>query len=86
VIHPVHENKETTMSTSDLNQALEWHPTRLFAPRRALTCRCADHEVMGWRDEDGDWTCCTCGRPVMPSITTQRAIRSAVRDLQLRAA
>jgi hypothetical protein len=74
------------MSTSDLNPQATWHQTRAFAPRHAPTCRCAADEVMAWRDEDGDWTCCTCGRPVTPSVTRLRTVRPVVRDLQLRAA
>jgi hypothetical protein len=74
------------MSTSDLNHQLAWHHARVFAPRRAPGCRCADHEVMASRDEDGDWTCCSCGRPLAPSLTGPRALRSALRDFELRAA
>jgi len=72
--------------TSDLSHQPAWHQTRVFVPRHAPTCRCADHEVMASRDEDGDWTCCSCGRPLTPSLTGLRAFRSAVRDLELRAA
>lgn len=74
------------MSTNDLNHQPAWHHVRVFAPRRAPSCRCADHEVMASRDEDGDWTCCSCGRPLPLSLTGLRALRSAVRDLELRAA
>jgi hypothetical protein len=78
--------KEKNMSTSDLNHQPTWHQMHVFAPGYAPTCRCADHEVMASRDEDGDWTCCSCGRPLTPSLTGLRALRSAVRDFELRAA
>ena len=74
------------MSTSDLNHAPAWHHMPVSAPRRSLSCRCVEHEVMGSRDEDGDWTCCGCGRPLAPSLTRLRAVRSALRDSQLHAA
>jgi hypothetical protein len=64
------------MSTSDPSYQPAWHHVRVFVPRQAPSCRCADHEVMASRDEDGDWTCCGCGR----------AICSALRDSELRAA
>jgi len=78
--------KEKNMSTSDLSHQPAWHQMRVSAPRRAPTCRCADHEVMASRDEDGDWTCCSCGHPLLPSLTGLRALRSALRDSELRAA
>jgi hypothetical protein len=78
--------KEKNMSTSDFNHRPAWHQTRVFAPRRAASCRCADHEVTASRDEDGDWTCSSRGRPLTPSLSGLRALRSAVRDLELRAA
>jgi hypothetical protein len=74
------------MSDSDLNTQPTWHETRAFAPRPAPTCRCADHEALASRNEDGDWTCCTCGRPVKSSVLTLHAVRSAICDFQLRAA
>jgi hypothetical protein len=40
----------------------------------------------GQLKEDGEWTCCSCGHPLTPSLTGLRAIRSDVRDLELRAA
>ena len=73
------------MSTSDLNHQPAWHQN-VFAPRHAPSCRCVDHEVMASRDEDGDWTCCRCGRPLTPSLSGLRFFRSAVRALELRAA
>jgi hypothetical protein len=74
------------MSTSDLNDQPALHRMRVFAPRHAPSCRCVEHEVMASRDEDGDWTCCSCGRPLPPSSTRVRAFRSALRDSELRAA
>ena len=74
------------MSTGDLNHQPAWHHMRVFAPRHAPSCRCADREVMASREEDGDWTCCSCGRPLAPSLTRLRAFRSALRDSELRAA
>jgi len=71
---------------SNLNHQPAWHHVGALAPRHAPSCRCADHEVMASRDEDGDWTCCSCGRPLTPSLTGLRAFRPAVRDLELRAA
>jgi hypothetical protein len=74
------------MSISDLKHQPAWHHVRVFAPLHAPSCRCADREVMASRDEDGDWSCCSCGRPLTPSLIGLRAFRSAVRDLELRAA
>jgi hypothetical protein len=74
------------MNTSDLNHQPAWHHTRVFAPRRAASCHCEYHEVMASCDEDGDWICCNCGRPVLPSLTGLRAFRSALRDSALHAA
>jgi hypothetical protein len=74
------------MSTSDLNHQPAWHHVRVFAPRHGASCRCADHEVMASREEDGDWTCCSCGRPLPPSLTGPRTFRAALRDSELRAA
>jgi hypothetical protein len=73
------------MSTSDLNHQPAWRHMPVFAPRHAPSCRCADHEVTASREEDGDWTCCTCGRRLPPSLTGVRAFRSALRDSELRA-
>jgi hypothetical protein len=74
------------MSTSDLIEQRAWHHTRVFAPRHAPTCRCAEHQLMASRDQDGDWTCCRCGRQLTPSLTGLRAFSSAARDLEPRAA
>jgi hypothetical protein len=74
------------MSPSDLNPQATWHPGLVYAPRRAPACHCMDHEVMASRDEDGEWTCCSCGRPVTPSVTRLRTVGPVVGDLQLRAA
>jgi hypothetical protein len=74
------------MSTSDLNHQPAWHHTRVFAPRRAPSCHCEYHEVMASRDEEGDWICCNCGRPVLPSLTGLRAFRRALRDSAVHAA
>jgi hypothetical protein len=74
------------MSTSDLNRRPAWHHMHVFAPRPTPGCRCAGHEVMASRDEDGDWTCCSCGRPLAASLARLRAYRSAVRDSEPRAA
>jgi hypothetical protein len=74
------------MSTSDLNHQPACHRTRVFGPRRAPSCRCEYHEVMASRDEEGDWICCNCGRPVLPSLTGLRAVRAALRDAALHAA
>jgi hypothetical protein len=48
-----------------------------FAPRPAARCGCAEHEVMASRDEDGDWTCLSCGRLVGHAVTRLRALRAA---------
>jgi hypothetical protein len=74
------------MSTSDLHHDLGWHQTSVFAPNHAPSCRCADREVMASRDDDGDWTCCRCGRPLTPSLTGLRSFLSAVSALELHAA
>jgi hypothetical protein len=74
------------MSTSDLNHKPACHQMSVFAPHHAPSCRCADREVMASRDQDGDWVCCRCGRPLTPSLTGLRSSRSAVRTLELRAA
>jgi hypothetical protein len=70
---------------TDLNHRPAWHQTRVFVPAMPRST-VADHELMASRDEDGDWTCCSCGRPLTPSLTGLRASRSALRDLELRAA
>jgi hypothetical protein len=74
------------MITSDLNRQPARHQLRVFEPRHAQSCRCADHEVMASRDEDGDWVCCSCGHPPTPALSGLRAFGSVVRDLELRAA
>jgi hypothetical protein len=74
------------MSTSGLNHQPAWHHVRVSPPRHAPSCRCADHEVMASRDEDGDWTCCSCGRPLPSSLTGLRTFRATLRDSGLRAA
>ena len=51
-----------------------------------LNHRCADREVIASREEDGDWTCGSCGRPLAPPLTRLRAFHSALRDPELRAA
>ncbi|MCW3057659.1 MAG: hypothetical protein JWO21_1628 [Solirubrobacterales bacterium] len=48
-----------------------------FAPRPAPTCQCAARELAVSRDEDGDWSCCGCGRLVRPSARSLRAVRVA---------
>jgi hypothetical protein len=73
------------MSTGDLNRRTTSDQTRVFAPRHAPCCRCADHEVTASRDEDGDWICCGCGRQLTPSLGL-RGLRPAVGELELRAA
>jgi hypothetical protein len=70
---------EKSMGSSDLDQG---PPRLVFAP----TCGCAEHEVMAWRDEDGDWICGSCGRLLTPSLTALRALRSAVYGPEPRAA
>jgi hypothetical protein len=84
--HETRSHKEMSMSTGDLNSQPAWHDVGVFAPRHAPSCRCVDHEVMASRDEDGDWTCCSCGRPLLPSLTGLRAFRPALRDSGLHAA
>lgn len=84
--HETRGHEEMPMSTSDVNPQPAWHHERVFAPRHAPSCRCVDHEVMASRDEDGDWTCCSCGRPLLRSLTGLRAFRSALRDSALHAA
>jgi hypothetical protein len=74
------------MSPSDLNPRARRHPWLAYAPHRAPVCHCLDHDVMASRDEDGDWTCCSCGRPVTPAVRRPRAVRSTERDVQLQAA
>jgi hypothetical protein len=74
------------MSTSDLNRQQARHRVRVFAPRHAPSCRGADHGVMVSHDEDGDWTCCSGGRALAPSVTGLRALCSTMRDSELRAA
>jgi hypothetical protein len=73
------------MSTSELNYEPGWHQATVFAPHHAPTCRCAGGEVMASRDEDGDWICCRCGRP-LPALTRLRSLRSALSAHELRAA
>jgi hypothetical protein len=84
--HETRSHKEMSMSPSDLNPHAAWRHVRVFEPRHAPSCRCVDHEVMASRDEDGDWTCCSCGRPLLPSLTGLRAFRPALRDSALDAA
>lgn len=84
--HETRGHREMPMSTSDVNPQPAWHHERVFAPRHAPSCRCVDHEVMASRDEDGDWTCCSCGRTLLRSLTGLRAFRSALRDSALHAA
>jgi ribosomal protein L37AE/L43A len=48
-----------------------------FAPRPAPTCQCTARELVVSRDEDGDWSCCGCGRLVQPSAESVRAVRVA---------
>lgn len=74
------------MSSSHPNPGPTWRQPTVFAPRRAATCRCLHRELTASRDEDGDWTCCSCGRPVSPSATRLREVHSALRAVQLRAA
>jgi hypothetical protein len=74
------------MSPSDLNSQATWHPGLLYAPRCAPVCHCLDQDVTASRDEDGDWTCCSCGRAVAPPVTRLRAVRSTEHHAQLRAA
>jgi hypothetical protein len=74
------------VGATDLNHPPAWHQRRVLVPGHAPICRCADHEVMASRDEDSDWTSCSCGRPLTPSLTGLRASRSALRDLELSAA
>ena len=68
------------MSAGDLAQM------RLLAPRPAPTCGCAEHEVLAARDEDGDFICCGCGRPLTLSLTALLALHSAAEALEPRAA
>jgi hypothetical protein len=74
------------MSSSHLNLERTWHQPPVFAARHAGRCRCVNQEVMACRDEDGDWTCCTCGRPVARSASRPRDVLPDVCPLQLRAA
>jgi hypothetical protein len=78
--------KERNMSTSDLKHQPAWHHMHVFASRHAPSCRCTGHEVVASRDEDGDWTCCSCGRPLTSSLTGLRALRSAAHGSELLAA
>jgi ribosomal protein L37AE/L43A len=54
------------------------HGRSAFVPRPAPTCQCAARELVVSRDEDGDWSCCGCGRLVGTSATSMRAVRAAV--------
>jgi hypothetical protein len=36
--------------------------TTALLPHLARACRCADDNVIAYRDDDGDWTCTRCGR------------------------
>jgi hypothetical protein len=40
-----------------------------LAPRLAPTCRCAGGDGIGYRDEDGDWTCSRYGRQLRGHAT-----------------
>jgi hypothetical protein len=64
------------MSTSDITLQPAWHDTPEAAPQPGATCRCAAHDVVAWRDEDGDWTCCGCGRPIEASATSHPGVRA----------
>jgi hypothetical protein len=49
----------------------------VLAPRTAPGCRCAARDVIAFRDEDGDWSCYSCGRLLRPSMARRRHIRPA---------
>jgi hypothetical protein len=72
--------------TTDLNHLPAWHQTRVFVLWHAPTYRRGPGADGVARYEDGDWTCCSCGPPLTPSLTGLRTFRSATRDLELRAA
>jgi hypothetical protein len=40
-------------------------------------CRCSARDVMAFRDEDGDWTCSSCGRLLRPAEALLRQIQPA---------
>ena len=54
-----------------------WAEPSPFAPRPAPTCSCAARDIAVSRDEDGDWSCCSCGRLVGASVASLRAVRAA---------
>lgn len=37
--------------------------TVAYSPHLAPRCGCADDDVIAYRDDDGEWTCISCGRP-----------------------
>ena len=45
------------MNNSDLT-----HGGTTYLPHPAPRCGCAADEVIAYRDDDGDWTCTSCGR------------------------
>ena len=49
---------------SDLTQG-----TITYLPHLAPRCGCADDDVIAYRDDDGDWTCTSCGRRIRARAT-----------------
>jgi hypothetical protein len=56
------------MTISDVASDLT-HGTIAYLPHLAPRCGCADDDVIAYRDDDGDWTCTSCGRRTRAQAT-----------------
>jgi hypothetical protein len=56
---------------------------QVLAPRSAPRCHCVAGDIMALRDEDGDWSCHSCGRLLRPAMARFRHIRAAVSESSL---
>lgn len=58
------------MSISDASDLT--HETITYLPHLAPRCGCADDDVIAYRDDDGDWTCTSCGRRLAARATDRQ--------------